>query len=168
MATDAGTVTAVATPSGVANLTDLGTVTAAATPSGAELLGFISDSGTVTATALIVGFVVKPETINNPGAGIIWPVTTFVGPVTNPYVRNATANRILSFTNLDVLDGETLVVDHYNQTVLLDGEAVIDGYPQIAQWWGLYPGDNAIEAGGELAAEGSISMEILAHPWRSI
>lgn len=169
MATDAGTVTAVATLSGVANLTDLATVIATATPAGDELLGFIYDSGTVTATVLIVGFVVKPETITNDSAGIIWPITTFVGPVTNPYVRNATANRILSFSGLDLVADSVLVIDHYAQTVTIDGEvADVNGYPQVAQWWGLYPGDNAVECGGELLTDGSVTMEIPAAVWRSI
>ena len=83
-------------------------------------------------------------TISNDGNFTASPTFTFTGPVSNPRVENLTHGQTLSFT-ITVADGDTLVVDTDQRTVLLNGTA--SRYSTMdfgSNWVNFQPGVNEI------------------------
>ena len=82
--------------------------------------------------------------VSNEGNFTANPTFTFAGPVTNPRVDNLTHDQSLSFTTT-VADGDTLVVDTEQRTVLLNGTA--SRYSTLdfgSDWIEFQPGINEI------------------------
>lgn len=81
-------------------------------------------------------------TIFNPGTVDSHPLITFTGPLTNPYIQNATTGYSwqLDYT---LLGGDTIVVDMYNKTVVFNGSAnFISRMDANSTWWTVVPGIN--------------------------
>jgi hypothetical protein len=98
-------------------------------------LGLVEQSVTITAATVGPGGLVYPlvypltygtagspnnATVTNFGYEPADPLITFVGPLTTPRLVNSTLPRALEF-DLDLLAGQTLVVDVRRGTVLLNG-----------------------------------------------
>lgn len=93
------------------------------------------------------------ETATNSGNVGAHPVWTLSGPLTNPRLENVTTGRTLT-TALDLLNGETLVVDFKERTILLGGTA--SRYSTLTSgaeaWWTLEPGANELRLGADAGA----------------
>ena len=99
--------------------------------------------------------------VTNEGSAPTPPRLTITGPVTNPTIQNATTGE--SITLIYTLSaGQTLVVDHANRTVMLNGTTNrYSAYDfENSTWWDLVPGVNdlrflpyAYTAGASLLVE---------------
>jgi hypothetical protein len=71
-----------------------------------------------------------------------YPTFTFTGPLTNPTLTNLTTGKVLN-VNTVLVGGQSLVVDTYNRTVLLNG---VTNYRQYVSgdFWTLTPAANTI------------------------
>src|SRR5215212_1575130 len=58
-------------------------------------------------------------TVNNAGDSNTFPVVTFNGPLTSPYINNTTTGEVFK-VNRTLAAGETLVVDMQNKTMVLN------------------------------------------------
>ena len=81
---------------------------------------------------------------------------TIPGPVTNPRIENITEGKTLALT-LDVLEGETLVIDTASSTVTVNGVNRYDALAATSEWFKVGPpGSNiryrALSGTGPLAA----------------
>lgn len=92
--------------------------------------------------------------ITNAGNGDAYPTIEIHGAITNPNVTNETTGKSLSIV-YDLADGDYIVVDMYNRTVLLNGSNNILQYAS-GDWWTLEPGVNSVKltasANGENAS----------------
>ena len=98
-------------------------------------------------------------TIFNPGNVDSHPIITFTGPLTNPYIQNATTGYSwqLDYT---LLSGDSVVVDMYNKTVVFDGNAdFISHMDANSSWWTVVPGINSFTMStGSTADTGSVTV----------
>jgi hypothetical protein len=98
-------------------------------------------------------------TIFNPGTTDSHPLITFKGPLTNPYIQNATTGYSwqLDYT---LLGGDSVVVDMYNKTVVFDGSTNFISYMDAnSTWWTVVPGINGFTLStGSTADTGSVSI----------
>lgn len=95
--------------------------------------------------------------INNIGNRSSPAVFRMAGPVTNPSILNDTTGDELKFT-IDVLTGQTLVVDTKYKTVRLDG--VNRRNTLIApNWFQMQPGDNFIRYRAESGSGSTLDIE---------
>lgn len=89
-------------------------------------------------------------------------VATIAGPVNVPRVEHVGQGRTVE-VNLDLLAGQTLVLDSLNRAVLLDGSASRYNLLLSSKWFTLEPGSNDIRFAG---ASGSGSMTFTyRHAW---
>jgi hypothetical protein len=76
-------------------------------------------------------------------------VITFNGPIVTPRVAHVPTGRILTF-NITVAEGDTLVLDLANQTVLLNGTANRkSSLTPSSAWFMLRPGENELQFRGQ-------------------
>lgn len=112
----------------------------------------------------VFGAVSEGGTINAVNAGTFDTAPTFRidGPVTNPRIENVTSGETLSFTGT-VPDGDYLLIDTEERTVLLNGTA--SRYSWIdadAVWWSLAPGTNEVTFRASTTTAATLTMT-----WRS-
>jgi tail protein len=93
--------------------------------------------------------------ISNNGNSNTWPLVTFYGPLTSPYVKNLTIGDqfIINYT---LLTGDVLAVDMINKTMLLNGNNAMQYFDYLNQWMSLQPitfGTNTINFGSGLSAD---------------
>lgn len=101
--------------------------------------------------------------VNNSGNRATPPTFTINGPVLNPQIISDTADKNMSF-NIDLLTGETLVVDAYYRTVKLNGITNRRNTLLSPNWFYLSPGDNFLRFRGE---SGSGTLNVAFRPaWR--
>lgn len=83
--------------------------------------------------------------VSNAGTYETPPEIVITGPITNPVVTNVTAGKALNFT-YTLGAGETLTIDTYNRTIILNGTTNRFSALDIADsdWWFLLPGTNNI------------------------
>lgn len=92
-------------------------------------------------------------TIVNVGDGDTFPVVTFVGPLTSPYIVNQTTGAVFK-VNVTLGVGDVLVVDMANKTIVLNGTTNGMQYFDINNTWlSLQPGNNVITIGSALSAD---------------
>lgn len=82
--------------------------------------------------------------VSNNGNGRAYPVIEFAGPLTNPYIRNATTDRTFQLT-MTIATGETVTIDMLDKTVLKGTSSQFDKITGGSDWWWLEPGNNTIE-----------------------
>lgn len=83
-------------------------------------------------------------TTTNTGTATSLPVLTLTGPLTNPYFRNATTNQAMQLNYLVAAD-QTVVIDMYEKTILLNGtSSILSAKTDESNWFGIDPGDNDI------------------------
>lgn len=93
------------------------------------------------------------QIITNAGDSDTFPIVTFNGPLTSPYITNQTTG--VSFqANISLLAGDVLVVDMANKTMILNGTTNAMQYFNITNTWlSLQPGDNLIKMGSGISAD---------------
>lgn len=79
----------------------------------------------------------------NDGNYISHPFVVFHGPLENPQLFNARTGELFSL-NIELLSTETLEVDMYDQTILLNGTSPRAVKTYESSWITLEPGDNEI------------------------
>lgn len=86
----------------------------------------------------------------NEGNTITYPQFTITGPVTNPTVRNETAERTVHIVGVTLAAGDTLTVDTFTRRLTLIDASERPDLIDSAQtrWWGLQPGSNLIRLDG--------------------
>jgi len=90
-------------------------------------------------------------------------ILTITGPVLNPRIVNDTAGKTLAFT-IDLLAGETLVIDLANNTVMLNGTVNRRSTLDESNWFLFPKGSTFIRFGG---ATGSGTLTIsYRNAWR--
>lgn len=101
--------------------------------------------------------------VENVGSIETYPTVVFTGPITDIGLENVTQNLNMEFTLSDLAEGDTLTLDFYNRTILLNGSINRHYWlDDSTQWWTLDPGDNTIRSSGTSA--GTPTMTIY---WRS-
>lgn len=80
-----------------------------------------------------------PTTIMVDSIDNVYPIWTVVGPAENPMLSDLTTNTTITYSG-NVAEGQTLVVDMFNQTALLNGTSVIENI--TGDWIYLAPGLN--------------------------
>lgn len=98
-------------------------------------------------------------TIFNPGTVDSHPIITFTGPLTNPYIQNATTGYSWQL-DYSLLPGDSVVVDTFNKTVVFDGRSdFISHADNASTWWTVVPGINAFTLStGSTADTGSVTI----------
>lgn len=99
-------------------------------------------------------------TLVNAGNASTPPTYTFVGPWSNPWIRNDTTGVSLYSRGVVLAAGEELVVDVSAEQVTLIGErydAAVDW--SRSDWPWLVRGSNTFTAGGDFAAGASLTVE---------
>lgn len=71
----------------------------------------------------------------------VYPIWEVVGPAENPTISDITTGTTISYNDTVAL-GETLIVDMFNKTALLNGTSVVSKIS--GEWLYLKPGDNRI------------------------
>lgn len=90
-----------------------------------------------------ISTVADAVTVSNTGNRPTPPIFTIHGPVLNPRILNDTLSREMIF-NINVLSGETLVIDPKNKTVRLNGQVNRRNTLVAPTWFYLETGDNSI------------------------
>ena len=83
----------------------------------------------------------QPTNVINNGSKIIYPIITFTGEGSNPELRNNTTGKYFG-VDFNLSDGDEVVVDMLNRTILLNGGSVVSYKSSGSSWWGLEVGDN--------------------------
>lgn len=87
-------------------------------------------------------------TLVNAGTTAAWPTWTILGPVTGPFITNATTGDTLTFDPTFVIgSGQTLVIDSDAKSVKLQGVNRRDALV-TANWFQLEPGSTIIRFAG--------------------
>jgi hypothetical protein len=99
------------------------------------------------------------------------PIVVITGPVQAPQLSNLTTGQTVSWSQLTVLDGDTLTVDFLNKQAWL-GAPSVPTMPGISPgggayapadissgWWVLAPGSNLVEFSG--IADGAATAQFL-------
>lgn len=80
----------------------------------------------------------------NEGSVDAYPIITITGPCVNPRIENASASKSLGF-DLTLADGDELVIDTYERTVILNGTASRYNTIEVgSQWFSFSPGNNTV------------------------
>lgn len=103
-------------------------------------------------------------TVTNAGNKPSPAVFTIEGPVTNPQILNDTTSSLLKF-NIELMTGETLVVDTYYRTVRLNGLTNRRGTLVNPDWFYLQPGDNFLRYRAESSAASTLTIQFRS-AWR--
>lgn len=84
------------------------------------------------------------QVIDNIGDLDTFPTITIPGPFTNPKITNVTTSKVISFSGLTVLTGETFIIDMDKQTAKVDGVSVMDKRTSDSEAWALETGLNTV------------------------
>lgn len=80
--------------------------------------------------------------LTNNGTTDTHPILTFTGPLTNPYITNATTGYAFQL-DYTIPSGNTVTIDMYHQTILYNGSANFISYRDpISSWFTVTPGPN--------------------------
>lgn len=80
----------------------------------------------------------------NSGSATAFPVLVLTGPLTNPYINNATVGKSMQL-NYTIDSVSVVRIDMLNKTIMLNGSTSILSVKTVdSEWWGLTPGTNAI------------------------
>lgn len=93
--------------------------------------------------------------VTNSGNVESHPIITFVGPLTNPYIQNQATGYAFQI-DYTITGGNSVVVDMYNKTVVLDGSqnliSTLDATNNY--WWTIQPGQNTIQLSTSNSSDG--------------
>jgi phage-related protein len=97
--------------------------------------------------------------INNAGDANTYPLLTFTGPLTSPFVINTTTGETFK-VNATLNTGDTLLCDMTTKTMLLNTTTNAMNYFDPSNiWMSLQPGDNNITFGTSLSSDtGNVSV----------
>lgn len=86
------------------------------------------------------------DTANNAGTDETHPQTRIYGSMRNPVLTNLTTGEHLAWTDLDIADGDYVLIDHYTGTVTLNGvQPLYAGLDVVeSDFFALIPGDNQL------------------------
>lgn len=102
---------------------------------------------------------------DNQGTFPVSPVLRIDGPVLNPTVENATAGKTIQL-DIDVADGDYLLVDTELRQVLLNGTASrYSSLRATSQWWELAPGVNTIRFRSDTNTEDAVLTVAFNSAW---
>lgn len=82
--------------------------------------------------------------LTNVGNTDTFPITTFFGPATDPFVLNATTGRTLAL-HTTIPSGSVVTVDHRTRVIELDGVWTPSLLGPSADFWPLVVGDNLVK-----------------------
>jgi hypothetical protein len=82
----------------------------------------------------------------NSGNTPVYPQATLPGPITNPSIINTTTGKTLRMVG-SVDSGDSLIVDFYQRTILLNGTSSRYNFfdSNVSEWWTLQPGANSVQ-----------------------
>lgn len=86
-------------------------------------------------------------TVTNDGNGRAYPTITIQGPIENPSIQNTTTGETFSFIYTLSTSTDSIIVDTYNRTAMLNGATNIKQYFS-GDWLTLASGDNSIKLSG--------------------
>lgn len=130
----------------------------------AALMKVVETGGYVTPYILPVEWEAggAPTAITNNGNAVYYPRITLYDEAANPSVENLATGEIFEL-DLDMVDGDEVVIDMLNRTVTLNGSDIIGNKTAESTWWGLLPGLNPIALRSD-AADDTLSGLI---EWRN-
>lgn len=98
-------------------------------------------------------------TLTNNGDNVSLPTLTLTGPLTNPYIRNATINKSMQLT-YTIGTGDYITIDMEEKTILLNGSSsVLSAKTDDSEWWGIDPGvNNIIFSSGSNSDTGNLQV----------
>jgi len=82
-----------------------------------------------------------PTTVMVDSIDSVYPVWIVTGPAVNPQLSVLTTNTILTYTG-NIAEGQTLEIDMFNKTALLNGTSVIKNIS--GDWVNFSPGNNRV------------------------
>jgi len=83
------------------------------------------------------------KNIANNGTALIYPQIEFRDSATNPIIYNDTTGEFMQ-VNLSMVDGDVLIIDMRERTILLNGGSVIANKSAASTWWALDTGINKV------------------------
>lgn len=98
------------------------------------------------------------ETVTNNGNAPAKWIGTWVGPLQDPVVENNDTGQVISFNELVLGGGETLVLDSNTGTAKVNGDSVTNVLSVGFSWFDLAPGANSISVSAEEASTASFSI----------
>lgn len=102
--------------------------------------------------------------VNNAGTFETRPQMVLAGPVTNPTITNVTTGQSLTFQGLVMGASDTLSIDMYAHTALLNGVTNVRGFLTAASvWWVLAPGNTTVQ----YTANSTLTGSTLTINWQS-
>ncbi len=98
-------------------------------------------------------------TVNNAGDSNSFPVITFNGVLTSPYISNSTTGETFG-VSVSLATGDTLVCDMQNKTMLLNSTTnALQYFVSTNTWLSLVPENNIITLGSGLSSDtGNVSI----------
>lgn len=84
-----------------------------------------------------------PTSVLNNGSAIVFPRIELYDEAANPSITNYATGEVFSL-DLNMVDGDTVVIDMARRTVTLNGSDIIGNKTDDSIWWGLLPGNNPI------------------------
>jgi hypothetical protein len=83
-------------------------------------------------------------TVANSGNAYTPPVLTLTGPLTNPFIRNATTDQSMQL-NYTIDAASYVTIDMAEKTILLNGDSsILSTKTDDSNWWTMAPGNNSI------------------------
>lgn len=104
----------------------------------------------------------SPTIVTNTGTVIAYPVITLSDEAANPSITNQATGEVFAL-DINMVDGDELVIDMANRTVALNGVSVIGNKTADSTWWGLMVGDNGIVLDSDSSGD-TVTAEIV---WRN-
>lgn len=81
----------------------------------------------------------------NSGNGTSYPILTLTGPLTNPYISNATAGKVMQLI-YTIASGNTVVINMSQKTIMLNGSSSLLSTKTVdSEWWALVANSNSIQ-----------------------
>lgn len=110
----------------------------------------------IVSTAAIGGNV----ELNNQGTGYSYPIITLTGPLTNPYINNATEDKSMQLT-YTINSGDEVIIDMAEKSIMLNGTSpLLSTKTSDSDWWTLAPGFNDISfSTGSSSDTGNMQVE---------
>jgi hypothetical protein len=92
-------------------------------------------------------------TATNSGDADSYPIVTFNGPLTSPYINNVTTGEVFK-VNYTLAIGDILVCDMANKTMILNGITnALPYWDSGNSWMKIIPGANLLTLGSSLSAD---------------
>lgn len=152
-------------------------VSARAEIESSAVVGLVLDSGVPGATGF-VSPLTSPLTSSTPPGGQVlafnagsapaYPFMVISGPITNPRVLNNSTGEEFRL-GYDLPAGETLHVDTWARTVLLNGSPGASRYSAVefplSVWWALQPGNNDVRLNATASGVGANVAFLFRYAW---